>query len=64
MVDEQPGADLGAGTWWSAYNAATYTVDHKMSRTEEVRKANAWFGSGKSLKIKALNKALEFAEAA
>jgi phage/plasmid-like protein (TIGR03299 family) len=63
-LDEQPGAELGEGTWWSAFNAYTFLADHKLGRTQEGRLDNVWFGPGKNKKIQALNMALEYAEAA
>jgi hypothetical protein len=39
-------------------------TDHLLGRTNETRIQSAWFGPNKSLKIKALEKAVEFAEAA
>jgi phage/plasmid-like protein (TIGR03299 family) len=62
-VDEQPGAELGEGSWWQAYNAATYVVDHKLGKADTSRLSNAWFGEGQKTKIRALNKALEYADA-
>ena len=63
MLEIQPGAELGEGSWWQAYNAATYAVDHKFSRTDEKRMDSAWFGNGKNMKTKALTTALKFADA-
>ena len=38
--------------------------DHLAGRSAESRLASAWYGPNKSLKLKALEKAVEFAEAA
>lgn len=62
QLESQPGAELGEGTWWAAYNAATYAVDHKFSRTGEKRMESAWFGNGKIMKDRALTTAIKFAE--
>lgn len=62
-LEKQPGAELGEGTWWQAFNAATYTVDHLAGKTENSRMISAWFGAGRNAKGRALEKAVEYAEA-
>jgi len=62
-VHDQPGAEFGEGTWWQAFNAVTYAVDHVHS-TDKNRQEAAWYGAGDKRKQLALIKALEFAEAA
>lgn len=64
LVDEQPGANFAPGSWWSAFNAVTYFTDHERGRDADARLQSAWFGQSKSLKLKALETAIEFAEAA
>ena len=59
----QPGAELGEGTWWQAFNAVTFMTDHVMGRTADNRLHNAWYGVNKNLKTKALQTAVEMAEA-
>lgn len=63
-LDTQPGAELGEGSWWQAYNSVTYLIDNVLGKTKESRLNNAQFGHGRKLKVKALNKAIELAEAA
>lgn len=63
-VHAQPGANLAEGTWWQPFNAVTFMADHTMSRTDDTRVYNAWFGGTRDLKTKALKKALEYAAAA
>ncbi len=63
-LDTQPGADIAPGTWWNTYNAATFLVDHKAGRTVDSRLNSAWYGEGRVKKTKALNFAIEMAEAA
>ena len=60
----QPGAELGAGSWWQAYNAVTYLTDHELGRNADSRLASAWYGLNKVKKVKALETAIEYAEAA
>jgi phage/plasmid-like protein (TIGR03299 family) len=60
----QPGAKFAEGSWWQAFNAVTYLTDHEIGRTADTRLQSAWFGANKNLKIKALETAVEFAEAA
>lgn len=64
VLVKQPGAKFAEGSWWQPFNAVTYMTDHLLGRTNETRIQSAWFGPNKSLKIKALEKAVEFAEAA
>jgi phage/plasmid-like protein (TIGR03299 family) len=63
-VDTQPGAELGEGTWWQAFNAVTYYTDHLAGRTQDTRLQSAWYGANKNLKPKALQIAVDMAEAA
>lgn len=63
-LETQPGAELGAGTWWAAFNSVTYAVDHLMGRTEEGRLNSAWYGPNRAKKVLALETAVELANAA
>ena len=60
----QPGATKGEGTFWQAFNSVTFMTDHIMGRSAESRLNSAWFGQNQTRKVKALQKAVEFAEAA
>ena len=60
----QPGAQYGEGSWWQALNSVTYLTDHKMGRNVDSRMQSAWFGQNQARKVKAVNKALEYAKAA
>jgi len=64
VLQTQPGANFGAGTWWSALNSVTYLTDHELGRTTDARINSAWFGINQTRKIKAAEKAVEFALAA
>lgn len=64
VVHTQPGARYAEGSWWQAFNAVTYLVDHEIGRSVDSRLQSAWFGPNKQLKVKALERAVEFAEAA
>ena len=64
ILETQPGANFAPGSWWNAFNAVTYMTDHVMGKTQESRLTSAWYGLNKSTKIKALEKAVEYAEAA
>jgi len=55
---------MSEGTWWSALNAVTYYVDHKAGRERDASLQSAWFGPRAALKRKALNLAVEYAQAA
>lgn len=61
VMDSQPGAELGAGSFWQAFNAATYLVDHEIGRSVDTRLQSAWFGQGQQKKVAALQTALEMA---
>lgn len=64
-VHSQPGHDLPTkNTFWAAFNAVTYCVDHEFGNTQDARLNQAWFGAKAVLKRKALDVAVEFAEAA
>jgi hypothetical protein len=62
-----PGSTLASakGTWWGALNAVTYVVDHpRRSSSEGSSLYSAWFGNGANVKRRAMEKALEYAQAA
>lgn len=63
VMDSQPGAELGRGTWWQPVNAVTYAIDHKLGRSADTRLNSAWFGVNRGRKIVALEKAMEYANA-
>ena len=60
-LETQPGAEYGAGSWWQALNSVTYLTDHKMGREADSRLTSAWFGANQSRKVKAVEKAVEYA---
>jgi phage/plasmid-like protein (TIGR03299 family) len=64
ILDTQPGAKFAPGTWWNAFNAVTYTTDHLIGRSADSRLQSAWYGVNKNLKTKALESAVEYANAA
>jgi len=64
IMDTQPGAEFGRGTWWQAFNATTYSIDHLLGHNQETRLNSAWYGTNRTKKIQALEKAVEFANAA
>jgi phage/plasmid-like protein (TIGR03299 family) len=64
ILETQPGANYAPGSWWNAYNACTFMTDHVIGKTQESRLTSAWYGLNKSVKVKALEKAVKFAEAA
>jgi phage/plasmid-like protein (TIGR03299 family) len=64
VVESQPGAEFGKGSWWQAFNAVTYMADHELGRNADSRLRSAWFGVNKDRKNVALQTAIEYAEAA
>jgi len=63
ILETQPGAEFARGTWWQAFNSVTYLTDHLAGRTTDTRLTSAWYGYHKNLKTKALETAIEMAEA-
>ena len=63
-LHNQPGAEYGEGTWWQAFNTVTYMTDHTIGRSVDSRLTSAWYGANKNLKTKALELAVEMADAA
>ena len=64
IMDQQPGAEFAEGSWWQAFNAVTFMTDHMIGRNADNRLTSAWYGANKNLKTKALETAVEFADAA
>lgn len=64
VLDNQPGVEYAPGTWWQAFNAVTFMADHIQGRSRDNRLMSSWYGQGKLLKTKALETAVQFAEAA
>lgn len=64
IMNTQPGAEFGEGSWWQAYNAVTFMTDHVLGRNSDSRLASSWYGTNKTVKLSALNSAVEFAKAA
>ena len=60
----QPGANFAEGSWWQAFNSVTYMTDHLQGREGDSRLQSAWYGRNRKVKLNALDKALEYAEAA
>lgn len=63
LLETQPGAEFARGTWWQAFNAVTFYVDHEKGKTADTRLDSAWFGGGARKKAKALDLARQFAAA-
>jgi phage/plasmid-like protein (TIGR03299 family) len=64
VLHTQPGAQFAEGSWWSAFNTVTYMADHKLGRSADTRLASSWYGQNRIKKEKALELAIEYAEAA
>lgn len=63
-LETQPGAEFAEGSWWQAFNSVTYVTDHLQGRNSDNRLHSQWFGSNQLRKIKAAEKAVEYALAA
>ena len=64
ILHTQPGANFAEGSWWQNFNAITFMTDHLVGRSADTRLASSWYGNNKNVKIKALELAVEMAEAA
>jgi phage/plasmid-like protein (TIGR03299 family) len=64
VLELQPGSKYAEGSWWQPFNAVTFLVDHKLGRNPDNRLYNSWYGLTRNTKLKALETAVEFAEAA
>jgi len=64
VMNTQPGAEFGKGTWWQAFNTVTYMTDHILGRSQDTRLTSAWFGANRNRKAMALKTAIDFAQAA
>jgi phage/plasmid-like protein (TIGR03299 family) len=64
VVDSQPGSNYAAGSFWQLFNATTYYADHLAGKSADTRLQSAWYGTNKVLKTRALETALEMANAA
>ena len=63
-LDTQPGANFAQGSWWTAFNSVTHMTDHLQGRENDSRLQSAWYGRNRKVKLNALDKALECADAA
>ena len=63
-LESQPGARFAEGSWWHAFNTVTYLTDHILGRSNDTRLTSAWYGQNRLKKEKALELAVEYAEAA
>lgn len=61
-LDIYPGAQLVKGSWWQAFHAVCFHIDHIHGRSLDTRLTNAWFGPGDRLKTAALQLAIRMAE--
>lgn len=66
LLKHQPGAEMKSAndTWWGAFNAVTYYVDHEAGNDRDTALKSAWFGQRAGLKRRALEAAIDFANAA
>lgn len=64
LIETQPGAEFGEGTWWQAFNTVTYMADHIHGKDANQRMNSSWFGVNANRKVQALNDAIDYAEAA
>jgi len=63
VLETQPGANYAEGSWWQALNSVTYITDHHQGRNAENRLHSQWFGFNQGRKVRAAEKAVEFARA-
>lgn len=63
FMHNQPGAELGEGTFWQLANTVSYMADHEDGNKPDTRLESAWLGSGAKRKTKAIEVAVEMANA-
>jgi phage/plasmid-like protein (TIGR03299 family) len=64
ILHTQPGSEYAEGTWWQPLNAVTFITDHLAGRSADSRLTSAWYGANRNVKLKALELATQYAEAA
>jgi phage/plasmid-like protein (TIGR03299 family) len=64
IVDTQPGAEFAKGSFWQLFNTVTYMTDHILGKSQDSRLVNSWYGYNRKLKTRALETAVEMANAA
>jgi hypothetical protein len=62
VLHTQPGAKYAEGSFWQAFNAVTYMVDHTIGHNADSRMKSAQYGQGADTKQKALELALDYAK--
>lgn len=63
VLDTQPGSEFARGSFWQLFNAVTYTTDHLVGRSADTRLQSAWYGTNRNVKTRALETAVEMANA-
>lgn len=63
LLETQPGAEYGRGSWWQAFNSVTYLTDHQLGRSADGRMTSSWYGVNQVKKRKAAELAVDFATA-
>lgn len=63
LMHTQPGSQFAEGSWWQPFNAVTFMTDHLLGRSNDTRMVSSWYGVNRNLKNKALETAIEMAEA-
>lgn len=64
VLETQPGAQYGEGSFWQLLNSVTYATDHILGRNNDTRLQNAWYGYTRGRKVVAVNDAVRLAEVA
>ena len=62
VLETQPGHEYGEGTYWQAFNAVTYVLDHHYGGSADKRMKSAWYGLNRTRKMRALELALQYAD--
>ena len=62
IMHDQPGADLGRGSFWQLYNTVTFMTNHVTGNSADTRLQSTWYGQNKNRNINALGVALEMAQ--
>ena len=63
-LEGQPGVKYAPNTWWQAFNAVSFLIDHKLGKTAAGRLESSWYGTKRNVKNDALLTAIDYATAA
>jgi phage/plasmid-like protein (TIGR03299 family) len=63
LMESQPGVEFAEGSYWSLLNSVTYATNHLIGRSVDSRMTSLWYGQNMALNQRAMNLAIEMADA-